>query len=72
MNDRVIAIWNARVAAAPKDTNVLLGLAGAYFQMGNTAQTIATLKKVETIDPSTKDQMESVITQIQNGTLKAQ
>lgn len=70
MYDRVIAIWSARVAAAPSDTNVLLGFAGAYFQMGNTAQTIATLKKVETIDPSTKDQMESIISQIQNGTLK--
>ncbi len=72
MYDRVIAIWNKRVEAAPKDTNVLLGLASAYFQMGNTAQTIATIKKVEEIDPSTKTQMEQVITQIQNGTLKAQ
>ena len=72
MYDRVISIWNARVAKNPTDTNTLLGLAGAYFQMGNTVQTIATIRKVEEIDPSTKTQMESIITQIQNGTLKAQ
>jgi putative inorganic carbon (HCO3(-)) transporter len=72
MYDRVIAIWNARVAKNPKDTNTLLGLAGAYFQMGNTQETIATIRKVEDIDPSSKEQMESIISQIQSGTLKAQ
>jgi tetratricopeptide (TPR) repeat protein len=72
MYDRVIAIWNKRVEAAPKDTNVLMGLASVYFQMGKTAETIATLRKVEEIDPSTKTELDSVISQIQNGTLKPQ
>jgi tetratricopeptide (TPR) repeat protein len=72
MNDRVIGIWNKRVEAAPRDTNTLLGLASAYFQMGNTAQTIATIRKVIEIDPTSKTQLEQVITQIENGTLKPQ
>ncbi|HEV8677593.1 MAG TPA: O-antigen ligase family protein, partial [Candidatus Paceibacterota bacterium] len=72
MYDRVIAIWNARVAAAPTDSNQLLGLAGAYFAMGNTQQTIATLEKAEQVDPNTKAQLDQIISQIQSGTLKAQ
>ncbi|MES2006521.1 MAG: O-antigen ligase family protein [Patescibacteria group bacterium] len=72
MYDRVVAIWNKKLEAAPKDTNVLLGLASAYFQMGNTAQTIATIQKVIEIDPTSKTQMEAIIKQIQDGTLKPQ
>jgi tetratricopeptide (TPR) repeat protein len=72
MSDRVIAIWNKRIEKSPKDTNVLLGLASAYFALGNNAQTIATLKKIEEVDPGMKTQMEALITQIQNGTLKPQ
>jgi tetratricopeptide (TPR) repeat protein len=72
MNDRVIGIWNARVEKAPKDTNILLGLASAYFSLGNTAQTIATIRKVIEIDPNSKAQMESIIKQIEDGTLKPQ
>jgi len=72
MNDRVIGIWNARVEKAPQDTNTLLGLASAHFAMGNTAQTIATIRKVIEIDPTSATQMESIIKQIQDGTLKPQ
>jgi len=68
--DRVIGIWNKRVEAAPRDTNVLMGLASAYFSQGNTTQTIATIRKVIEIDPNSKAQMETIIKQIQDGTLK--
>ncbi len=70
--DRAVGIWNKRIEASPKDANTLLGLAGAYFQMGNKAQTIATIRKVMEIDPASKAQMESLIKQIEDGTLKVQ
>ena len=72
MYDRVVAIWNKRIEGSPKDTSVWLGLASAYFDMGNTAQTIATIRKVIELDPTTKAQMEAVIKQIEDGTLKPQ
>ncbi|HVV39401.1 MAG TPA: O-antigen ligase family protein [Candidatus Paceibacterota bacterium] len=68
--DRVIGIWLARVNASPKDTNVLLGLAGAYFQSGDGAKTIEILQKVSQLDPAQAGQMQQIITQIKNGTLK--
>jgi tetratricopeptide (TPR) repeat protein/O-antigen ligase len=70
MYDRAIAIWQNRVKAAPTDTQTLLGLAGAYFASGNNSQTIATLKQVEELDPTSKAQMDSIIAQIQSGALK--
>jgi O-antigen ligase/tetratricopeptide (TPR) repeat protein len=68
--DRVIGIWQARVAKSPKDQNALLGLASAYFASGNASQTIATLKQVEQLNPAMAGEVEQLITQIQNGTLK--
>ena len=70
MFDRVIGIWNTRVAAKPGDANVLLGLAGAYFASGNKAKTIEIIRQVEAMDATSKPQMEAVIKQIQDGTLK--
>ena len=69
---RAISIWQARIAKSPKDTNLVLGLASVYFFSGDNADAIAQLKKVSTIDPSQAAQMQSIITQIQNGTLKPQ
>ncbi len=67
---RVIGIWQARVEKSPKDANIELGLASAYFASGDTANTIATLKKVAELSPSMAAEAQSLITQIQNGTLK--
>ena len=68
--DRVIGIWKLRVSSAPKDTNALLGLAGAYFVSGDSADTIATLKQISLIDPAQAGQMQAIIAQIQSGALK--
>jgi O-antigen ligase/Flp pilus assembly protein TadD len=70
--NRVIGIWQARVAASPNDTNTHLGLAAAYFTAGNTAGAISELKLVEQLSPDMAAQVESIITQIKNGTLKLQ
>lgn len=68
--DRVIAIWQARVAKSPKDANTELGLASAYFAAGDTVQTIAALKKVAELNPAMAAEVQQLVTQIQNGTLK--
>ena len=70
MYDRVIGIWKNRVAAAPKDAQQLVGLAAAYFAQGDKANTIATLQAAGKLDPTLAQQAQSLITQIQNGTLK--
>lgn len=67
---RVIGIWQARVAKNPKDANTMLGLASAYFASGDSAKTIETLKKVSELNPSMAGEVQNLITQIQNGTLK--
>lgn len=70
--DRVIGIWQARVAAKPGDSNTMMGLASAYFASGNIPKTIATLRAIEEADPTTKAQVEGIIGQIQSGALKPQ
>jgi tetratricopeptide (TPR) repeat protein len=67
---RIVEIWKARVEKAPKDAQMVLGLAVAYFQASDVPNTIATLKKVAELDPSKAGDVNNTITQIQNGTLK--
>jgi O-antigen ligase/tetratricopeptide (TPR) repeat protein len=68
--DRVIGIWKARVEKSPKDANLMLDLASAYFASGDAANTIASLKKVAELNPTMAGEVSNLITQIQNGTLK--
>lgn len=70
--DRVIAIWQLRVKNNPENVQYELGLAAAYFSAGDKANAIAALKRAEQLSPALAPQIESVITQIQNGTLKTQ
>jgi tetratricopeptide (TPR) repeat protein len=67
---RVIAIWEARAKKSPSDYNTMLGLASIYFQYGDTAKTIETLQTVIRLNPSMAGQVQQIITQIQDGTLK--
>ncbi len=70
--DRVIGIWNARLEKSPESPDLYLGLAGAQFAAGNTAAAIAALEKVAQLNPAQAAQMQSLISQIRNGTLKPQ
>lgn len=70
MYDRVIAIWKLRVAKNPKDQNTNLGLASAYFAAGDKANTLAQLKKMMQDNPASAGQIQPIIDQINNGTLK--
>jgi O-antigen ligase/tetratricopeptide (TPR) repeat protein len=68
--DRVIAIWQLRVKNTPANPDFHLGLAAAYFQSGNGPKTISELQEVAKLDPSRAGQVQQLITQIQNGTVK--
>ncbi|HVU80090.1 MAG TPA: O-antigen ligase family protein [Candidatus Paceibacterota bacterium] len=69
--DRVVAIWEERVKNNPDDMNTHLQLASAYFSAGQSAKTIEELQKVAKLNPSAAAQVQSLISQIQSGTLKA-
>ena len=68
--DRVIAIWKARVAADPKNSQTIIGLAAAYFTSGDKLDTIVELEAAAKADPTVAAQAQSLIQQIQAGTLK--
>lgn len=67
---RVVAIWEARFKKSPNDANVALGLASVYFQAGDISKTIETLKTVAKLNPTMAAQVQSIISQIQDGSLK--
>lgn len=70
MYDRVIGIWQKRVEAKPNDAQTRVGLASIYFAMGDIVNTIATLRKAAEVEPAVAAEVQNLITQIQNGTLK--
>jgi O-antigen ligase/Flp pilus assembly protein TadD len=69
---RAEGIWKLRIEKSPNDAQLHLGLASTYFQAGDKADTIAELQTVAKLSPTLAAQMQSLITQIQNGTLKPQ
>jgi O-antigen ligase/tetratricopeptide (TPR) repeat protein len=68
--DRLIGIWQARVDAQPNNAETRFGLATAYFAAGDTQNTILTLEKAAGLDIRLAPQIQSLIQQIKNGTLK--
>lgn len=68
--DRVQGIWKNRIAASPKDAQLHAGLASAYFAGGDKTNAIAELRVAGQLDPALAAQVQTLITQIQNGTLK--
>ncbi len=67
---RVIAIWQLRVSKTPTDAQAHVGLASAYFTSGNKPAAITELQRAAQLSPSLAGQIQGIITQIQNGTLK--
>jgi cytochrome c-type biogenesis protein CcmH/NrfG/O-antigen ligase len=66
--DKIVMIWQAHVKAQPDDVQGYLTLAAAYYEAGDKANAVATLKEVEKISPDTKSQVDLLIQQVQNGT----
>jgi O-antigen ligase len=68
--DRAIEVWKLRVAASPEDIQTRLGLASTYFAACKNAQAIAELQAVAKIQPNSALEMQNLIKQVQDGTLK--
>jgi tetratricopeptide (TPR) repeat protein/O-antigen ligase len=68
--NRVVGIWKTRVEKDPENTEKILGLASAYFAAGDKASTIAELQKISVVNPALAPQMQTLISQIQAGTLQ--
>ena len=64
---QVVKMWQERVAADPTNVNNYVSLAGAYLLLKDNADAIATLKKVEVLEPQAKSQVEQYIQAIQQG-----
>ena len=67
---RLVAIWKSRVDASPQDAQTHVGLAAAYFAAGDKGGAITELTRAAQLNPALAAQVQSLITQIQNGTLK--
>lgn len=68
---RLVKIYEDRIKTDPNDVQALVGKAIMnYFITGNKAAAIAELQKVPAIDPNLSAQVQSFVTQINNGTLK--
>jgi O-antigen ligase/Flp pilus assembly protein TadD len=70
MYDRAAGIWKVRLQTNPNDANLHINLAQVYFLAGNNTQTIAELREAARINPNQAAQIEQIIKQIQDGTLK--
>ncbi len=68
--DKIVDIWTAYVKAKPSDMQGYFTLAAAYYEEGQRAQAIAVLQAAEAVSPSIKSQADSLIQQIQNGTVQ--
>jgi tetratricopeptide (TPR) repeat protein len=68
---RLAKIYQNRLATNPSDVQSIVGHAILnYFATGDKAAAIAELQKVITIDPSLATQIQSFVTQINDGSLK--
>jgi len=68
--DRLIGIWAAKVEKDPTSVELRLGLANAYFVAGDKTGAIRELRQIATLRPSMASQVESLISQIESGSLK--
>ena len=69
---QAIPLWQAHLKATPTDAQAYFTLAAIYYQLGNKAQAIATLKAAAAAVPAAASQAESTIQSIQNGTASVQ
>jgi len=68
--DRAESIWRLRITKDPQNAEIRLGLASVQFASCNLPATVATLKEIIALAPVSAPQMQELITQIENGTLK--
>ncbi len=69
---KIITIYLAHVKAQPKDIQGYFTLAAAYVGAGDSANAIGVLQAAELVAPSAASQIDPLIQQIRNGTVKVQ
>ncbi len=70
--DKIVAVWEARVKAQPRDPQGYFTLAAAHHAMGNSAKAIATLDVAAALSPEVAQQAAAFIQQIRDGTVQIQ
>lgn len=70
--DQIANIWEAHIAKSPSDIQAYFTLAAAYYGGGQPDKAIDALKRAEKASPSSAQQAEQYITQIQSGGVKKQ
>lgn len=70
MFPRIIGIWSKRVEDNPDDPQMHIGLATGYFVSGDNKNAIAELEVAMQLSPTLAPQIQPIINQIKDGTLK--
>ena len=65
--DRVLPIWQARVAQNPEDLQAHFALSAVYFALGDQGQAIAALENAAAVNPGARGQVDALIEQIRSG-----
>lgn len=65
--DKVIVIYNKRLANNPSDVQTILELAATYYMKGDKQASIRQLEKIATIQPDVKDQVDALVAKIRSG-----
>jgi O-antigen ligase/tetratricopeptide (TPR) repeat protein len=68
--DRAIEIWKLRVEKAPNDVQLRLGLASVYFAACKNTEVVTELQTIARLQPAAALEMQNLIKQIQDGSLK--
>jgi len=67
MYDRVLAMWQARINADPKNPQFRLSLAATFLKLNRRDDAISTLQTLITAEPQYATQLQGYITQIKAG-----
>ncbi len=70
--DKIAQIWESHIVAVPTDLQGYFTLAAAYYALGNKEKSIEALQKAKAAIPASAQQVDSLIIEIQNGTVKLQ
>jgi O-antigen ligase/tetratricopeptide (TPR) repeat protein len=66
--DKIVEVWEARIAAMPDDAQSYFTLSAAYYAAGNSAKAITTLETIAARKPEFAAQAQTYIEQIRTGT----
>lgn len=69
---KAVPIWEAKIKAQPEDYQAYFTLAALYYESKDSNRAVQTLQLVKQKNPEAAAQVDSLVAQIQSGTLKLQ